>query len=98
GIYEVDGKQVAKTYSLDGGEGRRLFQFAEDEWNGEIGGDYEFGLGAGRLKFIGLARYEHSPFVDRFRMGGLDGAGQYASNFQQTVDESEYILRSEYAF
>lgn len=97
GVWEVDGKQISKTYPLGGVEGRRLFQFAEDEWNAEIGGDYEFGLGPGRLKLISLARHEHSPFVDRFLMGGLDGSGQYASNFAQTVDEGEYILRSEYA-
>lgn len=96
-VWEVDGKQISKTYPLGGVEGRRLFQFAEDEWNAEIGGDYEFGFGPGRLKFISLARHEHSPFVDRFLMGGLDGSGQYASNFEQTVDEGEYILRSEYA-
>ncbi|MFN4025068.1 MAG: TonB-dependent receptor plug domain-containing protein [Hyphomonas sp.] len=97
GIWEREAKQVSKTYPIGGPEGRRLFQGAEDEWAGEIGGDYEFGLGPGRLKLIGLARHEHSPFVDRFRMGGLDGSGQFASDFQQTVDEGEYILRSEYA-
>ncbi|ABI76381.1 conserved hypothetical protein [Hyphomonas neptunium ATCC 15444] len=97
GVWEMDGKQISKTYPLGGAEGRRLFRFAEDEWNAELGGDYEFGAGPGRLKFIGLARHEHSPFVDRFLMAGLDGSGQYASNFEQTVDEGEYILRSEYA-
>lgn len=97
GIWEVNGKQISKTYPLGGVEGRRLFRFAEDEWNAEVGGDYEFAAGPGRLKFIGLARHEHSPFVDRFLMGGLDGSGLFASNFEQTVDEGEYILRSEYA-
>lgn len=97
GVWEMDGKQISKTYPLGGVEGRRLFRNAEDEWNAEIGGDYEFAAGPGRLKFIGLARHEHSPFVDRFLMGGLDGSGLYASDFEQTVDEGEYILRSEYA-
>ncbi|MBY9065623.1 TonB-dependent receptor plug domain-containing protein [Hyphomonas sp. WL0036] len=97
GIWEVDGKQISKTYPEGGAEGRRLFRFAEDEWNAEIGGDYELDAGPGRLKFIGLARREHSPFIDRFEMGAFDGTGLYASNFEQTVDEGEYILRSEYA-
>lgn len=97
GVWEMDAKQISKTYPLGASEGRRLFQSAEDEWNAEIGGDYEFSAGPGRLKFIGLARYEHSPFIDRFQMAGLDGSGQYASSFAQTVDEGEYILRSEYA-
>lgn len=96
-VWEVDGKQISKTYALGTGEGRRLFRFAEDEWNAELGGDIEFGAGPGRLKLIGLARHEHSPFIDRFEMGRLDGTGRYASNFEQTVDEGEYIARSEYA-
>jgi hypothetical protein len=97
GIWEADAKQISKTYLLGGPQGRRLFQSAEDEWNAEIGGDFEFDAGPGRLKFIGLGRLEHSPFVDRFKMGAFDGTGQFASNFHQTVDEGEYILRSEYA-
>lgn len=97
GIWEMDAKQISKTYPLGGSQGRRLFQSAEDEWNAEIGGDFEFDAGPGRLKFIGLGRLEHSPFVDRFKMAAFDGSGQYASNFDQTVDEGEYILRSEYA-
>ncbi|WP_291199427.1 TonB-dependent receptor plug domain-containing protein [Hyphomonas sp.] len=96
GIWEMDVKQIGKTYPLGGAQGRRLFQSAEDEWNAEIGGDFEFDAGPGRLKFIGLGRLEHSPFVDRFKMAAFDGSGQYASNFHQTVDEGEYILRSEY--
>ena len=97
GIWERDAKQISKTYPLGGSQGRRLFQSAEDEWNAEVGGDFEFDAGPGRLKFIGLGRLEHSPFVDRFKMAAFDGSGQYASNFHQTVDEGEYILRSEYA-
>ncbi len=97
GVWEMDSKQVGKTYPLGASQGRRLFQSAEDEWNAEIGGDFEFGAGPGRLKLIGLGRLEHSPFVNRFKMGGFDGTAQYASNFHQTVDEGEYILRSEFA-
>ncbi|MFN4185393.1 MAG: TonB-dependent receptor plug domain-containing protein, partial [Hyphomonas sp.] len=35
GVWEMDGKQISKTYPLGASEGRRLFQFAEDEWNAE---------------------------------------------------------------
>ncbi|MEX1250653.1 MAG: hypothetical protein WEA77_05590 [Hyphomonas sp.] len=96
GVWEMDSKQVGKTYPLGASQGRRLFQSAGDERNAEIGGDFEFGAGPGRLKFIGLGRLGHSPFVNPFRMGGFGGTAQYASNFHQTVDEGEYILRSEY--
>lgn len=97
GIFEFDQKQISKTFPVGGPEGRRLFQAAEDEWNAELGGDVEFSAGPGRLKLIGLSRYEHSPFVDSFLQANLDGTGQFQQRFSQTVDEGEQILRSEYA-
>ncbi|MFN7180260.1 TonB-dependent receptor plug domain-containing protein [Hyphomonas sp.] len=96
-IYEGNQKQISKTFPVGGVEGRRFFTSSEDEWNGELGGDYEFGAGPGRLKLIGLARYEHSPYTDVFRSGNLDGTGRFDQVFLQTVDEGEYILRTEYA-
>jgi hypothetical protein len=96
-LYEFDQKQISKTFPVGGPEGRRLFQAAEDEWNAELGGDVEFGAGPGRLKLIGLSRYEHSPFVDTSLQANLDGTEQYQQRFSQTVDEGEQILRGEYA-
>lgn len=96
-IFEADQKSIAKTYPVGGPEGRRQFIGSEDEWNYELGGDYEFSAGPGRLKFIGLAQHEHSPYLDQFRQSNLDGTGQFAQRFHQTIDEGEYILRSEYA-
>ena len=40
----------------------RFLTSSEREYNYELGGDYEFGLGGGRLKLIGLRRFEHSPY------------------------------------
>ncbi|MBU4567816.1 MAG: TonB-dependent receptor plug domain-containing protein, partial [Alphaproteobacteria bacterium] len=97
GISEFNQKQISKTFPEGGVEGRRLFQGAEDEWNAELGGDVEFDLGPGRLKFIGLGRLEHSPFVDTFQQAALDGSSQFQQRFHQTIDEGEQILRSEYA-
>src|SRR3546814_7636593 len=33
-----------------------------DSWNYEISGDYQFGLGPGKLKLIGLRRFSHEPY------------------------------------
>ncbi|MFN7164263.1 MAG: TonB-dependent receptor plug domain-containing protein [Hyphomonas sp.] len=96
-LFEGNQKQISKTFPVGGPEGRRLFLGSEDEWNGEIGGDIEFGAGPGRLKLISLARHEHSPFVDVFLTANVDGTGQFNQRFEQTIDEGEYILRSEYA-
>ncbi|MFN3911752.1 TonB-dependent receptor plug domain-containing protein [Hyphomonas sp.] len=94
---EFNQKQISKTFPAGGPEGRRFFFSSEDEWNGELGGDIEFDAGPGRLKFIGLSRYEHSPFSDYFSQGNLDGTNAFEQRFLQTVDEGEQILRSEYA-
>lgn len=96
-LFEGNQKQVSKTFPVGGPEGRRVFLGSEDEWNGEVGGDIEFGAGPGRLKFISLARHEHSPFVDVFQTANIDRTGQFNQRFEQTIDEGEYILRSEYA-
>ena len=75
----------------------RALKQSEDEYNFEIGTDYEFVVGAGRLKLMGLHRFESSPTVDRstssFASGAITG-----SVFSRQADEAESILRAEYAF
>lgn len=91
-------RQVRGT-SVQPGNGRvnEDYRFTEDEHNYDIGGDYELGLGNGRLKVIGLYRFEHSPFVDTFIVDRAVG-GRSGERFKQTADESESILRGEYGW
>lgn len=79
------------------GQVDELFRQTEDEWNANIGGDYEFGLGKGRLKLIGQHRMEHSPVVSSFTIMPV-GAGATGSRFRQTADEGESIVRGEYGW
>jgi outer membrane receptor for ferrienterochelin and colicins len=74
---------------------RRLRE-REREYNYELGGDYEFGLGGGRLKLIGLRRFEHSPYRQTLTIDFPDGGPSQGERFTQTADETETILRSEY--
>lgn len=64
----------------------------------EIGGDVEFPLGPGRLKLIGLERFEKDIFesvvVDAFD----DGSASIGSRFTQTNDIGERIGRFEYGW
>ncbi len=96
-LYQPDNKETAKLFPVDGPEGRRLYQGAEDEVFVELGGDYEFALGPGRLKAIGLLRREDSPIVDRVFQSNLDGSDQFGSVFERDIEEGEYILRTEYS-
>ena len=68
----------------------------EREYNYEFGGDYEFGLGGGRLKLIGVRRFEHSPYRQTLTIDYSDGRPREGQRFTQTADETETILRGEY--
>jgi outer membrane receptor for ferrienterochelin and colicins len=64
--------------------------------NYEIGGDYEFALGSGRLKLIGLNRYEHTPVVTTVETHFADGLPTLGSRFARDGEERERIARGEY--
>jgi hypothetical protein len=63
----------------------------------EIGGDYEFGLGLGKLKLIGLDRYAHTPYDQTVVTRQRDGAAaDVGSRFARDSEENEKIARAEY--
>jgi outer membrane receptor for ferrienterochelin and colicins len=86
--------------SLRSGPGQpdrtRILREREREHNYEFGGDYEFGLGGGRLKLIGVHRAEHSPYRQTLTVDFSDGRPREGQRFTQTADEAETILRGEY--
>ena len=96
-IYRFD--QAIDSWSSQPGRGavHERYDFAEDEWNADIGGDYELGLGRGRLKLIALHRFEHSPTVGTFIVDREIG-GRVGDRFTRSADEGESILRGEYGW
>ncbi|MBX7533095.1 hypothetical protein K3165_09200 [Qipengyuania sp. 1XM1-15A] len=64
----------------------------------EIGGDIEFPLGPGKLKIIGLERFERdigeAQLIDTFD----DGSDPKGSRFERTDEEGERIGRFEYGW
>ncbi|RIJ32649.1 TonB-dependent receptor plug domain-containing protein [Henriciella mobilis] len=98
-LYEFDGREFSLRFPLDGRpDSKRFFRNSEDEWNAEIGGDYEFPLGPGKLKTIALWRFEHSPYLNSVRTTQADGTLSEHTIFKQTIDEGESILRGEYGW
>ena len=65
-------------------------------YNHELGGDYEFGLGTGRLKLIGLNRFVSRPVVTTVETAFADGAPTVGSRFTREGEETERIARGEY--
>lgn len=77
---------------------QRVFRRGEDSISSELGGDYETGLGKGRLKLIALRRDAHSPFTQSVADYNETGpANEALVRFEQIVDTSETIARAEYS-
>jgi hypothetical protein len=76
----------------------RVVTDRNDTWNYEVGGDYEFALGPGRMKTIGLRRFSHEPFSQTVVTTFADGAAATGDRFQQTGDLGETIARAEYSW
>nr|WP_070961257.1 TonB-dependent receptor plug domain-containing protein [Hyphomonas sp. Mor2] len=98
-VWNPDELVTSKFFSPDGAPvAITEFTFEEDEWDSEVSGDYEFGLGPGRLKLIGLQRNEHSPTAVQLLFADIAGPNTSNDIFERETDESESILRSEYSW
>lgn len=96
-IAEPDELETSAAFAPDGTALRQAeFKFDEDEQESEISGDYEFGLGPGRLKLIGLQRNEHTEIRSQFRVADVSGASADNRVFERDTEESESIIRGEY--
>ena len=65
-------------------------------WEYEIGGDFEFALGPGRLKLIGLNQVEREPVDTTVVTAFADGRPSVGSRSVRISDEIERIGRAEY--
>ncbi len=80
-----------------GNTGQSRFDNGEDEYNYEIGGDYTLPFGIGKLKLIGLHRFENSEFTDVFQ-NFTTGQLPFVSRFDRDAEEGETIARAEYSW
>lgn len=67
-----------------------------DSWNYEVSGDYQFGVGPGKLKLIGLRRFSHEPYAQEIVTTFADGRPAEGDRFAQVGDLGETIARGEY--
>ncbi|MEM6493912.1 MAG: TonB-dependent receptor plug domain-containing protein [Pseudomonadota bacterium] len=87
-----------RTGVIDPVDRVRDFRFTEDEYNFELGADYQFGLGPGKLKLIAYHLYEDSPTVGTSITSFADGSDPVGTRFTRDADEGETIARAEYSF
>lgn len=91
------GREDSFRNPVGGGPETRFAFIGEDERGGELGADYEFDLGPGRLKLIALHSFEdeaESVIVESWPAG----ASPSGEIFVTDGKEGESILRGEYGF
>ncbi|WP_240310950.1 TonB-dependent receptor [Altererythrobacter sp. ZODW24] len=74
----------------------RVFENNDPEY--EIGGDVEFALGPGRLKLIGLERFEKDDFAETVTETYFNGDNDAGNRFAAVSEEGERIGRAEYSW
>lgn len=74
----------------------RELRSAQNRYSYEVSGDYERGLGSGRLKLIGLHKFEHNPSDTNLVTSFADETPASGSRFVRIGDESETVGRVEY--
>ncbi|WIO74112.1 hypothetical protein QP938_12525 [Porticoccaceae bacterium LTM1] len=77
---------------------KRSFTSSERERSGELGVDFEMGIGSGRLKLISLYRFEHSPYENRRVTEYADLTPTVQTHYHKVQDEAEKIVRGEYSW
>lgn len=91
-------RQTELATPTDGPVRDRLVLDEEDGPAYEIGGDLEFPLGPGKLKLIGLERFERDNFTSTLVDSFDDGSPDTGFRFQQTNGYGERIGRFEYGW
>ena len=69
-----------------------------DGWYYDINGDYEFALGPGRMKLIGLRHFDHEPLVQTQVLRFDSGADSIGTRFSRDTRKGETIGRAEYGW
>jgi outer membrane receptor for ferrienterochelin and colicins len=90
-------RDVPTNYQVPGGPATFESSTGENEkWHTEIGSDYEFALGSGRLKFIGLYTERWGPNVSALTTLPEGATVPTGSRFSRDSTEGERVLRSEF--
>jgi outer membrane receptor for ferrienterochelin and colicins len=92
--YEEDGLRQSPSLPDRDRDVRDL----QDGWDYEIGGDYEFGWGPGKLKLIGLDRLSTLDYDSAVTVDWADGRPRQGDRISRASEEGERILRGEYGW
>ena len=84
---------------VSGEEQSRTIRTELDGYTADINADYEFAVGPGRLKLIGVRHWEHEPLVENLVFNyDSSAAPSTGTRFGRDTRLGETILRSEYGW
>lgn len=97
--YWNPGSQTDRRLLVTGEERSRDIQTRLNGYYADINADYEFALGPGRLKLIGVRHWEHEPLVqDLIFSFDTTGAPDTGTRFSRDTHLGETIVRGEYGW
>ena len=89
-------RHVTTLYQVPGDDQTTELDHGDDvKWRTEVGSDYEFALGSGRLKVVGFFTQREGPSVNALT-STLDDGPPSGSRFSRDSTEGERVARAEY--
>ena len=95
-VLRLDGRVNETRVRPGRTDAMRAFSEREHSANYEISGDFAFGFGPGRLKLIGLTRYNPDPYSQQSVLSFADGSPSTGDRYAQDAYLRETIGRAEY--
>ena len=90
-------RNIVTGYQLSGGSPITETSLGDNRrWRTEIGSDFEFGLGPGRLKLVGFYSQRTGPSVDEFTTLPEGATVPTGARFSRDATEGERVGRAEY--
>lgn len=97
--YWNPGSQRDRRVLASGEERSRNIETTLDGYYADINADYEFALGPGRLKLIGVRHWEHEPLLQELVLDfDTTGDPSTGTRFSRDTHLGETILRGEYGW
>ncbi|MBB4839684.1 hypothetical protein HNP52_002753 [Sphingomonas kyeonggiensis] len=87
-----------QRFRADGNDGTRLRRQRLNGWFYDVNADYEFALGPGRFKIIGLRHFDHEPVISTQIDSFASGAPDQGTRFTRNSHITETIARAEYGW
>ena len=96
--YWAPGSTVERRIRTDGDDRTRSTLTKLDGYYIDLNADYEFAVGPGRLKLIGLRHFDHEPLIQTQITNFDSGVPDTGTRFTRNSRISETVFRGEYGW